>query len=907
MKNLYLLVFVFLFAACSQDDISIVEFDIDLSTQSVLSEPQFEQGFVRLLVAGDLADDMEKIARSGQQRADALPSKLVEEEVNIRSIKRTFPHAGRFEERSRKAGLHLWYDVEFDSGMTVAEFSHKLSTVSGVRQVESRPVVARYWDDKVLEYVHETTTRVAQSSSALPFNDPQLSNQWHYHNDGSLGAKYKAGADINLPGAWDYTTGSPDVVVAIIDGGVDYLHEDLAANMWVNMAEKNGTASVDDDNNGYKDDLHGYNFISDVGKLVPHDHGTHVAGTVAAVTNNGKGVSGIAGGNGQPSSGVRVMSCQIFVNDDDPYASNAGRKGAAAIKYAADNGAVICQNSWGYPTLTETPGSDRAAIDYFIQYAGIDESGRQTGAMRGGIVIFAAGNENREGSAPASYDKVLAVSSIAPDYRRAYYSNFGQWVDLSAPGGDVQSFGNKGSVLSTVVGDKYGYMQGTSMACPHVSGVAALVLSHFKRSGYNADMLRARLENSAKNIDSYNSSYAKRLGNLVDAKAAMAGGSTIAPDPVGSVTSSVRSNVVKLQWNVPADADDVKASGFNVYYRKAPLTGINASNPPADVKIHSFPTGNLSVGSAMEVEIDGLDFESLYYFAVNAFDFSGNFSSLSQQITQTTLTNNPPVLTIVDSVSVIIRAHQTAVLKFKAIDPDGHAFWWALDKSMDGVTLNDLGNGTAQITIEGVESAVGQHSFNLILEDEYGLKVSQVIQFEVLKNHAPELVSQIEDIYMGGLNKENSFAISDYFKDIDGELLRYSFQNTAPGVVNVNENKGKLYVVSLAYGLAEISMTATDAMGLSVTQQFSVLVRDDKQLIDVYPNPVKDFVWLRTAHDRRATVIMYNSAGAKVFENDLEIKPFSPAKIDMSKFSGGVYSLHFKFSDQEIKQQLIKL
>ncbi|GHU69344.1 hypothetical protein FACS189413_08090 [Bacteroidia bacterium] len=905
MKHLSLIAIVFLFAACANDEWLKTE-SATPETAGQVAATQYEQGYVRILVSEELSEKVETTVRSGKRQVAALAADEVVSHIKIRSMQRTFPHAGRFEERTRKAGLHLWYDVEFDGQIPLDEARQNLSSIKGIKKVEFHPVVARYWDDKVIAYATETARSITQSTAAMPFNDPRLPDQWHYYNDGSLGSSYRAGADINLFGAWNYTVGLPDVVVAVIDGGIDYTHEDIAANMWVNLAEKNGSSSLDDDGNGYKNDIHGYNFVSDVGQLVPHDHGTHVAGTIAAVNNNGKGVCGIAGGNGQASSGVRLMSCQIFVNDDDPYAESAGRKGAAAIKYAADNGAVICQNSWGYPTLTEIPGSDKAAIDYFIEYAGVDANGRQTGPMRGGIVIFAAGNEDRAAAAPANYEKVVAVSSIGPDFRKAYYSNYGEWVDIASPGGDAQSFGNRGTVLSTVV-NGYGYMQGTSMACPHVSGVAALALSHFKRSGYNADMLRARLENSATNIDSYNSSYKGKLGKLVNAMASLAGGSTTPPNAVGTVTGSAQSNVVTLKWKVPSDPDDGKASGFNVYYRKTPLTGINVNNLPADVMINSFPTGNLSAGSEFEAKIDGLDFETQYYFVVNAFDFSGNFSPLSSQITQTTLSNNPPVIHVLDNTEVNMKAHQTVVLHFSGSDPDGHEVFWNLQPQTNGIALVDMGEGNAQLTITGPKCESGIHNIEIVLTDKYGASVSQTVRYEILQNHAPELVNAIENLYIGALNQERSFSIADYFIDPDDEPLKYTFTNTAPNVVNVNENKGKLYIVSLAYGLAQVTIKATDAIGVSVAQQFSVLIRDDRQTIDIYPNPVKDFVWLRTGKDVRALVTIFNNAGAKVFESETDISPFAPAKIDLSTYSGGVYNVNVKYDENEIKKQIIKL
>ncbi len=905
MKKIYWLLVFVACVACTNEEIIQKEENTPEKVETMIAQ-EYEKGFVRLMVTDDLSTKMEAAAFAGKSRTKAMAADHVIDRVKVRSVKRTFPYSGRFEERSRKAGLHLWYDVEFDSKVPLEEVRTHLSAIRGVRDVEYRPKAVRYDSGGVIEVVQQIAQCAAQPAASMPFDDPRLPSQWHFHNDGSLGSKFLPGADINLFNAWSYTTGTPDVIVAIVDGGIDYTHEDLAANMWVNLAEKNGTSNVDDDRNGYKDDIHGYNFVADIGKLVPHNHGTHVAGVVAAVTNNGKGVAGIAGGNGQANSGVRLMSCQIFVDEDDPYSSNAGRHGAAAIKYAADNGAVICQNSWGYPTLTKIPASDKAAIDYFIANAGIDVTGKQTGPMRGGIVIFAAGNEDRAEAAPANYEKVVAVSSIAPDYKRAYYSNYGDWVDLAAPGGDVKSFGSSGTVLSTVV-NGYGYMQGTSMACPHVSGVAALVLSYHKGSGYTPDMLRSRLENGKVNIDGYNSSYRGKLGGLVNAQAALATGSMHAPNSIKTLNSSVQSNIVTLSWSVPSDPDDGKPSGFNVYFRKTPLTGINVKNPPADVEIRSFPVGNFKPGDEFEVQVEGLEFETRYYFAVAAFDFSGNFSALSPQVTHTTLSNLSPSITVLDSTNAEVRAHQTVVLRFAGSDPDNHAIWWSMDPLIEGVSLVDMGSGQVQLTIIGKQVPPGKYSLELLLEDEYGASAKEVIRFEVFENQPPAIVNSLTDLPIEGLSKEITFSIPEYFMDPDDEPLRFTVANSAPHVVNVNENGGQLYIVSLAYGLARVTVTATDAMGLSVSQPFSVLVRDGSQEIDIYPNPVKDVVWIRTAEEQNSVVAIYNSAGIKVFENEGSISPFAPLKVDMSSFSAGVYSVTVSYSGKNIYKQIVKL
>ena len=477
------------------------------------------------------------MTRSGISEMDEVLQR-----IGTNKLERVFPVDRHNEERTQKVGLNLWYVIHFDENTDLEQVAKDLSLVADIAKIQYSRTIKRSYDLNTRATVPNDKERQRMSvTRTADSEDPYLGLQWGCINDGTIlqeGDRTDrgdlvnpavAGVDVNCKEAWKLCTGDPSIIVAVLDEGVMYDHPDLMPNMWKNENEV-FASKEDGDNNGYAGDLYGYNFVDDKGYISYDDandtgHGTHIAGVISAARNNGIGISGIAGGNGSENPGVKIMTCQVF---SGPLGCTIYQE-AKAIKYAADNGAVILQCSWGYNSglanaLNYSPGYtsdkewlaacplEKEALDYFIHNAG-----SPNGVIDGGIVIFAGGNEySAMAGYPGAYPDYISVAALAADGTPSCFSNFDKGISIAAPGGDSDYHKHeKGKIYSTLPASAidepmdepygYGYMEGTSQACPHVSGVAALALSYAAKlhRHFRADEFRQMILDTAKPIEPY--------------------------------------------------------------------------------------------------------------------------------------------------------------------------------------------------------------------------------------------------------------------------------------------------------------------------------------------------------------------------------------------------------------------
>jgi subtilisin family serine protease len=437
-------------------------------------------------------------------------------------------------------------------------------------------------------------------ADAVP-NDARRAETWALHNLGLGGGM--PDADIDAPEAWEVRHDASSVVVAVIDSGIDYDHPDLAGNIWTNFGETGtdsqgrdmSTNGVDDDGNGYVDDIRGWDFINnDNNPFDDNGHGTHVAGTIGAVGNNEIGVAGVAWS-------VQLMPLKML--DANGFGSLSAV--VSALSYAgkfvdASGNQIVRISNNSYSSGTTKSKTVENVIKNFL-----------------GLVVASAGNSSTTTiQYPAGYNlaNVLAVGATDRNDQLAPYSNYGAWVLVAAPGSDI---------LSTVPGG-YGRKSGTSMAAPHVSGVAALLLA--QNPGWAVTDLKAQIANTADVLPVLAGKVSS--GGRLNARKAL--GAPEAPSdttPPAAITdlggSSATVTSITLSWTAPADNDLSPAYVYQLRYGTSPPTEESFGYMTPIEIVPQNP------GVTDTYTVDGLQIGTLYYFAVKAVDKAGNPSPMS--------------------------------------------------------------------------------------------------------------------------------------------------------------------------------------------------------------------------------------------------------------------------------------
>ena len=813
-------------------------------------------GIITVQVSEELAEEL----ASGTLQTKSADVNSAFGRLGVTKVERVYPDAGEWEPRHRAAGLHRWFRIEFDpDSVPSTKAAEDISDIPGIVYAEPERRIR----------------------STAYFNDPRESAQWALYNHGLPEGMYADGVDVNVQPVWDcFTAGTPNVIVAVLDEGMQLDHQDLAASTI--PAGPEGSQSF---------------IYGRTGPNIPvGNHGTHVAGIIGAINNNGVGISSIAGGY-DGKGGVKLMSLAILMEDPDDPEKTVGGYSNNAFVWAADHGALIANNSWSYVYDTEeedmhgSVGEKMAtAINYFIKYAGCDVNGNQKpdSPMKGGLVLFAAGNEQYQIGWPAAFDPVIAVGAIASNGQRAYYSNYGNWVDICAPGGDLKL---GPGILSSVSGNEYASYQGTSMACPMVSGVAALLVSHYGGPGFTVNMLKDRLMKGANSAKG-----GAFIGPLVDAMGSFTYGGTIAPEPVTDLEASASANTVTMKWSVTPDKDDVKAYGYIMLIgeNKSVLESFQGGFMVGHGLItKEIQSGRLNPGEPITGSIGGLEFTKEYYAAVAAYDYRGHYSVISNIVQVETGENNPPVIIPENPGEYVFKAFQKIYLKFTVSDPDGHKITLTSDGGSKAFTMTRAAE-VINVTLKGSDAPAGKYTATITATDQYGASSSYSFDYEILQNHPPVLIKNPDDLIFDGTKQSTVIKISDYIFDEDEEPLEFELSSSEDNIAEVKPNGDDVKIASKGYGVATAKIVASDISGTSCTLEFRVLVRDPSLDVEIFPNPVKSTLYIRPKEAGTLSASVTNKAGAEIYSGSAEVTPFEPLAIDMSKQASGTYYVRLK-------------
>ncbi len=831
-------------------DVNDGEAVADGRKEEPVSENKPENGRLTVMVSEDLASRLE----SG---TEVLPDGI--------RLTKAISGDPAFEARHKKAGLHRWYIAEIDENLPVTKAAGSLKGMDGLEYMEIIP---------------ET------SPDAIPFNDPSAGYQWHLYNDGAFLSGAVRGCDINVTPVWEgFTAGSNTVIVGVVDSGVQHDHPDLDGI--VIPAGQSGSKSFLN-----SEASHPYNYT-------PQRHGTHVAGVIAAINNNGVGGCGIAGGN-DGSGGVRILDCQAIAaiegDSGDVY---------SAIVWAADHGAVLLNNSWNlnYDSIDNIPDTTpvlyRTVIDYFINHAGTDSNGNQTGPMKGGVVFFSAGNKEWNKSQPSMYGNVIAVGATGPAGESSTYTNYGDWVDICAPGGNYNPYGNYNAIiLSTVSGGGYAQMQGTSQACPMVTGVAALLVSHFGGPGFtNSDLKDLLLGGTDKE-----KKHSREIGPTLDAMESFVFRDR-KMEPVSAMNVSTTKSSATLQWD-KGECEDGSYHAYRVFVsdNEAALKGLSPFTTSTAIANRTILTSSV-LGSTISATFNQLDSCRNYYATAIGYTRSHHYSP-DNGIFCFHINGSPSVKRI-GSGPVELTHNGKTNIPVAYSDPDGDELTITVDPGSDACTWTDDGKGNINLHIDASAAAPGYY-FIIIKVDDGKITSRFELRYTIFANFpVKKLLPGISDI-ISSADTPYILDTRNCFSDADGDPIRYAVTCSNPDIQAIVSD-GILSIQGSSFAIGEITLSADDGFSEPVSYTFRVRIQDDESGICVSSTVVSDQFLLSCGEPGQAKVSIYSKTGRKVYSDIVYQAPFSPCSINVSGLAPGVYTVIVQFGKGSRKLNIVKI
>ncbi|MDE0482155.1 MAG: S8 family serine peptidase [Candidatus Poribacteria bacterium] len=679
---------------------------------------------------------------------NASPPEITPGELLIRLTPKASTDLQQLNAKSPIAALYTKHNVEslkpifpFSTGPPQRNSKLQRTYLLRFAPAANLPVLkAAFEKSNLIEAVTYNYLRPTLADEIVP-DDPKYSEQW------SLPL-------INLPQAWAIEKGNRDVVIAIIDSGIDYTHDDLANKIWVNPGEiaDNG---LDDDGNGYIDDMHGWDFtdapnLQAEGDFIEGDnepidesgHGTHVAGIAGAMPNNGIGIAGVAWNCSLMAvrAGLSLGGGSRMQDDDS----------AAAIVYAADNGASIINMSWG---SSQHSFVIQDAIDYAYS--------------RGAVLIGAAGNsQEAESIFPAGYRKVISVASTTQHQQRYYKSNFGASVDIGAPGN---------AILSTQINNGYRILTGTSMAAPHVAGVAALMRS--KRSNLTHEEVRQILVNTTEVI-------LEKESDEPDSK--LVGAGTLNAERALLASSVLQARIHAPQTNSGGStsitfigtAGGYKFKSWQLFYGSSsvPTTYVPFTDPISTQKVAE----QLTVWDTTDIP------EDVYTVRLVV---TGRDGSQTHDQVVLTVDRTPPKIYSVTATETLYRDSSTTIFTWATDDVTRDTFYFRRSGQITPfASIEERGLGKEHLFSFGLET--GQYQFYIAAQNTVGLKTVDdnngkyytinVVGSSISPNGFVETDLGMSPLHIANIS-------TDFDKDGLSELIGVSLSDTSEGELSASE------------------------------------------------------------------------------------------------------------------------